>query len=179
MKKIIVKLPKISDFWIKISGKSLLLGLMLFGLTTPLTTIPATNNTPQSFDCARDCGELVEPQFETILPQELVFLSHNPSPKQAGELTIPITAYSSTPEETDATPFITAAGTKVRHGIVAANFLPFGTKIMIPELFGEQIFVVEDRMARKHGGKIDVWFPSKQQAINFGVQYTKVVILES
>src|SRR3989344_299704 len=40
-----------------------------------------------------------------------------------------LTAYSSTPEQTDETPFITASGSYVRNGVVAANFLPMGAKI--------------------------------------------------
>ncbi|MBI2036999.1 MAG: hypothetical protein HYT14_01400, partial [Candidatus Liptonbacteria bacterium] len=58
------------------------------------------------------------------------------------ERTVTITAYSSTPEETDSTPFITASGTHVRDGVVAANFLPFGTAVKIPELYGDRLFVV-------------------------------------
>ncbi|MBU4466828.1 hypothetical protein KKF47_02055, partial [Patescibacteria group bacterium] len=52
--------------------------------------------------------------------------------------TIPmtITAYSSTVWETDDTPFITAAGTQTRDGVIASNLLPFGTKVKIPKLFG-------------------------------------------
>ncbi|MBD3252034.1 hypothetical protein GF380_06350, partial [Candidatus Uhrbacteria bacterium] len=57
---------------------------------------------------------------------------------------VPMTAYTSRPEETDDTPFITADGSHVRDGIVAANFLPFGTKVRIPSLFGDQIFEVHD-----------------------------------
>jgi 3D (Asp-Asp-Asp) domain-containing protein len=95
------------------------------------------------------------------------------------ELVIPITAYSSTPDQTDDTPFITAWGTYVREGIVAANFLPFGTKIKIPELFGDKIFIVEDRMNSKYWHRIDVWFPEKQDAIEFGVKITKIQIIES
>ena len=41
-----------------------------------------------------------------------------------------VTAYSSTPEETDDTPFVTASGTSVRDGVIATNFLEFGTKNM-------------------------------------------------
>ena len=59
------------------------------------------------------------------------------------------TAYSSTPDQTDATPFITAWNTRVRDGILAANFLPFGTLVKIPEVFGDKIFVVEDRMHQR------------------------------
>src|SRR4030042_3654518 len=43
-----------------------------------------------------------------------------------------VTAYSSTPEETDDTPFITASGNYVRPGVIAANFLPFGTQGQSP-----------------------------------------------
>jgi 3D (Asp-Asp-Asp) domain-containing protein len=95
------------------------------------------------------------------------------------ELIIPVTAYSSTPDQTDNTPFITAWGTYVHDGIVAANFLPFGTKIKIPELFGDKIFIVEDRMNKKYWHRIDVWFPEKQDAIEFGVKIAKIQIIGS
>lgn len=88
-----------------------------------------------------------------------------------------LTAYSSTVWQTDANPFITAAGTKVRDGIVAANTLPFGTKIMIPDMFGEKIFTVEDRMAPKNHHKIDIWFPNISQARKFGVKRAKILII--
>ncbi len=88
-----------------------------------------------------------------------------------------ITAYSSREEETDDTPFITAAGTKVRPGIVAANWLPLGTKIRIPALFGDQVFTVEDRMHARMNGKVDVWFSSTDEALRFGTQVARVEIL--
>ncbi len=91
-----------------------------------------------------------------------------------------ITAYSSTPEETDDTPFITAAGTRVREGIVANNLLPFGTKIRIPELYGNKIFVVEDRMHYRKGGyHLDIWFPSQWEAKEFGSKLTQIEVLEN
>ncbi len=92
---------------------------------------------------------------------------------------ITITAYSSTPEQTDSTPFITASGSLVEDGIVASNFLAFNTKIRIPELYGDKIFTVKDRMAKKNSDKIDIWFPTTEQAEKFGVQKTKVEIVES
>lgn len=88
------------------------------------------------------------------------------------------TAYSSTPDQTDSTPFITASGTYVRDGIVACNFLKFGTQVRFPELYGEKIFVVEDRLAPKNSHKIDIWFSSRWQALEFGVQKTKIEILQ-
>ncbi len=93
--------------------------------------------------------------------------------------TVKATAYSSTPEETDDTPFITATGRRVRDGIIAANFLPFGTKVMIPEHFGEKVFVVDDRMHSRKKNWIDVWMPSKAQALKFGFDpETEIVIVE-
>ena len=89
-----------------------------------------------------------------------------------------ITAYSSSVDETDGTPFITASGERVRDGIVAANFLPLGTKIKIPEYFGDKIFTVKDRMARKHNEKVDIWFPSKELAKSFGKRKLQVQVIE-
>jgi len=89
------------------------------------------------------------------------------------------TAYSSTPDQTDSSPFITANGSFVRQGVVAANFLKFGTKVRIPEVYGDKIFVVEDRMAKKNSHKIDIWMESRAQALEFGVKYLTVEILES
>jgi 3D (Asp-Asp-Asp) domain-containing protein len=88
-----------------------------------------------------------------------------------------ITAYASTPDETDDTPFITANGTTVHDGVVASNILPFGTKIQIPELFGSKIFTVEDRMNRRIKNTIDVWMSNKPDATNFGVSQASVVVL--
>lgn len=89
-----------------------------------------------------------------------------------------VTAYSSTPEETDDTPFLTAMNSEVRDGIVAANFLPFGTKLKIPAHFGDKVFTVEDRMHRRKTNFVDVWMPTKEDAKKFGISYTSIVILE-
>lgn len=87
-------------------------------------------------------------------------------------------AYSSTPDQTDDTPFITAKGTYVRDGIIAANFLPFNTKIRIPELYGDRVFVVEDRMNKRYWHNIDVWFPERNLALEFGIQNVIIEIIE-
>ncbi|MDP3947188.1 MAG: hypothetical protein Q8Q41_00660 [bacterium] len=90
---------------------------------------------------------------------------------------VTITAYSSTPEETDDTPFITASGTHVREGVVAANFLPIGTAIKIPELYGDRLFVVEDRMHERNSDKVDIWMPTKAEAKQFGRQTARIVVI--
>ena len=89
-----------------------------------------------------------------------------------------VTGYSSTPEQTDDTPFITASGKTVRDGIVATNLLPLGTKIKIPEFYGNKVFVVEDRMHPRKHYMVDIWFASYQDAKEFGAKTTYVEILE-
>ncbi len=89
---------------------------------------------------------------------------------------ITATAYSSTVDQCDDTPFITANGNHVRDGIIAANFLPFGTKVKIPELYGDKIFSVEDRMNSKYHYRIDVWMPDRESAVVFGSKYIKIEI---
>lgn len=113
----------------------------------------------------------------TLLP---VINPTKPEPKVVEKMPSIITAYSSTPEQTDSTPFITASNTRVREGIVANNHLPFGTKVKIPEVYGERIFIVQDRMHwKKPNNQFDVWFPEYNQAKNFGVKETYIEVLES
>lgn len=69
------------------------------------------------------------------------------------------TAYSSDPYQTDATPCIPALGsfdlcenffrTKTEDTI-AANFLPLGAKVRFPNMYGDKIFVVRDRMNSRY-----------------------------
>lgn len=87
------------------------------------------------------------------------------------------TAYSSTVDQTDDTPFITASGTHVRDGIIAANFLPFGTTVRIPELYGDKLFVVEDRMNQRYWHNIDIWFPERSLAKEFGAKKIKIEVV--
>ena len=93
------------------------------------------------------------------------------------------TGYSSSPDQTDSTPFITASGTYVRDGIIAANVyvdgkrIPFGTMIRIPEIYGDKIFIVEDRMNSRYTNNIDVWFPERGLAKSFGSQRVTIEVI--
>ena len=119
-------------------------------------------------------GELSFSQFNTLLPIP------SPTPEKVVKtIRVVVTAYSSTPEQTDDTPFITASGTRVREGIVAANFLPMGTKIKLPDIYGDKIFVVEDRMHPRKKYMVDIWFASYQDAKEFGAKLTYIEVLES
>lgn len=90
---------------------------------------------------------------------------------------VPFSAYTSRPEETDDTPFITADGSHVADGIIAANFLKFGTKVRIPKLFGDKVFEVHDRMNKRYPYKIDIWMEKYSDAIQFGVKRADIEIV--
>ena len=93
-----------------------------------------------------------------------------------------MTAYNSEVGQCDDTPCITANGFNVcEHGIedtVATNGLKFGTKIRIPNLFGDRVFIVRDRMNRRYSTRIDVWMLRKIDAKTFGKQYAVIEVLE-
>ncbi len=136
----------------------IIVGICLLGIVMPQTTSADFANTANASYVAKTTNE---------------------TKKVAKTIQVVITAYSSTPEETDDTPFITASGKHVADGIIANNMLPIGTKVRIPELYGDKIFTVEDRMnKRKSNYHFDIWFPSKELAINFGVKTAEIEILE-
>lgn len=93
-----------------------------------------------------------------------------------------ITAYTSEAAQTDDSPCITASGFNLcERGIedtVAANFLRFGTKIKIPDLFGDKVFIVRDRMNSRHTDRLDIWMVNKSDAKKFGIKMAKIEILE-
>ena len=114
---------------------------------------------------------------------------------RAWVLHLTATAYSSRPEETDSSPFVTAAGTRVRPGIVAVSRdleaigLVFGARVVLVEATGPgcgksaraligKVLVVEDRMHRRKRRQIDVWMPTTEAARAFGrCRVTAVALL--
>ena len=142
-----------------------------------MAVVPATGGPSETaLDEPPDTGKrLVLSQANTLFP------IIPPSPPERVVRTIPVmvTAYSSTVDQTDDTPFITASGSWVRDGIVAANFVPMGTRIKLPELYGDRIFVVEDRMHPRKKYQVDIWFASYSEAKNFGAKLVNVEILGS
>jgi 3D (Asp-Asp-Asp) domain-containing protein len=116
----------------------------------------------------------------TIQGNTLISISDPNTEVVEKRINVVMTGYSSCPAETDSTPFITASGKFVEDGIVANNLFPFGTKIRIPELYGDKVFVVEDRMHwRKGYYHVDIWFPEKEEALDFGSKRTYIEVLES
>ncbi len=91
-----------------------------------------------------------------------------------------MTAYSSEVAQTDASPCIPAdwkydlCEHYEKYGeqnTIAANFLPLGTKVRFPDLYGDKVFTVRDRMNSRYGvGRGDIWMPTKAEAKQFGVK---------
>lgn len=99
--------------------------------------------------------------------------TYNP-PK--GEISILVTGYSSTPDQTWGNPFITASGTHVHKGTMACPpQYPFGTKIKIEKI---GTFVCEDRGGMIKGNHFDMWFESRIQALNWGKRIVSAEIVK-
>jgi len=157
-------------------GKNLIflvIGVILFGMI-PIFESGGCGNDLAQYSFGELSENLVLLRGNSLLP--IV----SPLNLKIRKIKVVVTGYSSSPWETDDNPFITAAGTQVRDGIVANNLLPFGTEIRVPELYGRKTFVVEDRMNRKKGYyHVDIWFPSYREALNFGSELTYIEILEN
>ena len=87
-----------------------------------------------------------------------------------------VTAYTSSVDETDDTPFITASGARTRRGIIACPpKYPFGTQLKVED----KVFVCEDRMNRRYHDqeRFDVWVESKTEAYSWGEKSLEIVLL--
>ena len=165
-------------FW----GKNTLVYLTLIGILVGFIPIfeprgeAVADFLAVDFSGAENLSNLVIIEGNSLAPIAHLF---TPKSQSVRRIKVVVTAYSSTSWETDGDPYITAAGTWVRDGIVANNYLPLGTKIRMPEIFGEKVFVVEDRMSWKKGNyQVDIWFPNYWEALNFGAKRTYIEILE-
>lgn len=93
-----------------------------------------------------------------------------------------ISAYNSEVAQCDSTPCITANGFNLcenaKEDSVAANWLTFGTKIRIPDLFGDRVFIVRDRMNKRYSNRLDIWMIEKVDAKKFGIKIALIEILD-
>lgn len=84
-----------------------------------------------------------------------------------------VTAYTSSEEETDDTPNITASQKEVQEGMVACpRRYEFGTKFTIEG----KTYICEDRMHKRYDNRFDIWMANKEEAIKWGVQTLQVTI---
>ena len=116
------------------------------------------------------------------IPKITSFLPKNDDIKIISNKKHVITAYNSEVSQCDSAPCITANGFNVcQHGVentIAANWLEFGTKVRIPELFGDRVFIVRDLMNRRFSDNADIWFKNRTDALKFGVKIAIIEVLE-
>lgn len=115
-----------------------------------------------------DCGageEIQSNENQTIKPRENARVEE-----------YVITAYCPCKKCCGKTDKITASGVKAVQGITVAmdKSIPFGTKIYIDGV-GERI--VQDRGGAIKKGRIDIFFDTHEQALEWGRQTKKVTIL--
>jgi len=86
-----------------------------------------------------------------------------------------VTAYSSSRNETDSTPFIMASNKRVYEGAIACPIkFSFGTVVLIEN----KVYVCEDRKNQlKHPDEFDIWMESKELALEFGVKKLEVFVV--
>lgn len=87
-------------------------------------------------------------------------------------------AYNSVPGQTDASPYKTAIGSLTRDGVIASNYFPIGTRIRIPDHFGDKVFRVEDRMNPRYHKTLDIWMEEISDAKQWGRRYIKVDVVK-
>lgn len=111
-------------------------------------------------------------------------------------ITVTVSGYNSEVGQTDSNPFEAACkdlnnkepgwhGIRVHDGMVAANVidangrnLPCGTLIKIPSLYGNKIFVVEDRMNERYTNNVDIWFTHKADALKLGRRTIQIEVIK-
>lgn len=103
----------------------------------------------------------------------------------SSQITVELTGYCNCSYCTQSGKGITAMGTQTRIGVIATpQEIPLGTTLYIPflkEYKNDGMFIAEDRggaIQKKADGTyiIDVWFPTHEQALEFGRQKTVAYI---
>jgi|GEM_PF-2283438 3D (Asp-Asp-Asp) domain-containing protein len=154
-----------------------LLLVLLAGSTISLSFSSAEEVSDSTATVRVNISALESEQPQSVWRRALSYIGIRGSvvkyPAPGSGLTVHSTAYAPSPYQTDSTPCITAAGTRVRPGVVATNMLPFGTLLQI----GNEVYIVEDRMNPRYKNSIDIYFPSTSEALDFGRQEVDVVVL--
>ena len=95
---------------------------------------------------------------------------------------VTVTAYSPTAEECGPDPLTTASMTKPRPGMVAVSRdlfdegWVFGKKVYVK---GHGVFEIADLMSKRYTERMDIFFPSTDQARRFGKKQVTVALLAS
>ncbi|MBI2068672.1 MAG: 3D domain-containing protein [Candidatus Yanofskybacteria bacterium] len=115
---------------------------------------------------------VAEPEIKPVVPVKETGI------EVKKKLWVTATAYSSTRWQTDDTPCITATGYNVcnkTENIIAVSrdlvrSLGYHRQVMLPSLYGSEIFLIEDTMNARFVNRIDVHHGSTKDAKDFGLK---------
>lgn len=130
--------------------------LVSLGLILSLSTNVWTVNAP---------GYTVNPSTPEITSE---------SKPKIREVVANVSAYTASVEECGKDDGITASGVPVQEGHIAADDLPFGTKVIIEG----RTYTVTDRFGGGYRNRIDIFMPSRASAERFGRKHITVYIVE-
>jgi 3D (Asp-Asp-Asp) domain-containing protein len=172
------------------------------GQNTPVKSVPAVI-APAPKRAPAVIKPTAKPTISKPVVKPVVKPATKPSvtvrPKTTGRsMVVRSTAYNSMPGQTDASPFKTATGARTRFGIVALSrdllrSIPYGSRIVLEDMgswsngsgrgkynrmLSTMIFVVEDTMHPRKKGTVDVWFPARRQAIQWGARKLRIRIVQ-
>jgi len=121
---------------------------------------------------------LIASLFVFLFPARIEFSRSEAAEIEHRTVKASVSGYSSSKDQTDENPFITANGDTVGSGTIACpSEFDFGTKI---EIKGEE-YVCNDRMHKRYRNEsdpyyFDIWFESRKEAVEFGRQNLEVII---
>ncbi|MDP2703961.1 MAG: hypothetical protein Q8P01_02015 [bacterium] len=82
-----------------------------------------------------------------------------------GELSVTVSAYTSEPGVLTSRETIPEFGTIAVSKDLLRGLLPYGTCVLIPEVYPGHIFRVEDAMHKRWTNKLDIWVGSREEAV--------------
>ena len=166
----------------KIPLERFMAGIIIFAVVVGMMPRVASADSRNALNEAKFAQ--LEQILEELRPKKVDFpVSEEKDPIRG--YNVVITAYSSEVAQTDSTPCIPANGYNLcKHyeefgygNTVANNCLPLGTQIRFPDLYGDKVFIVRDRMNKRYGCyRMDIWMEGRPLAKQFGVKRSKVEI---
>jgi|SRR3989344_931245 len=129
----------------------------------------------QKSEIAEEDPEIIPTPIQTQKPKTNKIIAKTAT---IATYTVIATAYSSTSDQTDSTPCVAASGYNVCNktdNIIAVSrnlvrLLGYGTQVRFPELYGQEVFQIEDTMNMRFTDRIDFHLDSREEAKNFGIR---------
>ena len=116
-------------------------------------------------------ADLKEERFSVIYKRQIKLEKEFEDIKKRYNVSVKVTAYSPSIDETDSTPYETSSGERVRPWTVAISRDLYNIgwtegKIVYIDQFGR--FEILDKMKKDSIMSVDIFFTTKEQAIKFG-----------